>query len=152
MKKISLLLLAVSFFFFYCTANAQQAPSKKKTQKESKSQSSSPAFNGAWQSVDDKEFAIVNDGFFSSVAQDSTGIWRNTHAGTYTVEGNNSITFKVLYSSFPGRIGSLQTVDYELNGDTLIIKWFKKLVDAREGDITNRMPKGQQTKYVHAKQ
>lgn len=151
MKKTLLLLLAVCFFFAHLTANAQQAPTKKAAHKVSETSRSS-SITGTWKSVDDKEFAILSDGFFSSVAQDSTGIWRNTHAGTYTLEGNNSMTFKVLYSSFPERIGSTQTVDYEVNGDTLTMKWFKKLVDAKEGDITDRMPKGTQTKYVRARQ
>lgn len=92
----------------------------------------------------------MNDGFFSSVGQDSTGKWADTHAGSYTVDNSNMVTLKVLYSSFPDHIGALHTVEYEINGDNLTMKWFKKLVDAKAGDITAQMPKGQQTQYVRA--
>jgi hypothetical protein len=61
------------------------------------------------------------------------------------------MTLRLLYSSFPYRIGSVQTVDYELNGDTLTIKWFKKLLDPKGTDITAQMPKNTLTKFTRAK-
>jgi hypothetical protein len=64
MKKIPLLLLAVCFFFTHLTANAQQAPTKKTAHKVSKGQSLTSSIIGAWQSVDNNEFEIVNEGFF----------------------------------------------------------------------------------------
>jgi hypothetical protein len=91
---------------------------------------------------------MMNDGFFSSLRQDSTGKWRDTHAGTYTVDNANTVTFKVLYSSWPTRVGTLHTVEYDMIGEALTIKWFKKLIDAKEGDVTAQLPKGTQTQYV----
>ena len=93
----------------------------------------------------------MNNGYFTSIGQDSTGRWSSTHAGSYTVDGNNSLTLNVLYSSFPDRIGALHTIEYNVNGDNMTIKLFKKLIDAKQGDITAQMPKDVQTKYVRAK-
>jgi hypothetical protein len=94
---------------------------------------------------------MSDDGFFSSIGQDSTGRWASTHAGTYTLDNANTLTFKALYSSYPDHIGSVHTVEYEIKGENLTIKWFKKLLDANQGDITAQMPKGEQTQYVRAK-
>jgi hypothetical protein len=77
-------------------------------------------------------------------------MWKDTHAGTYTIDGN-SITYKVLYSSFPDHVGALNTAEYEMKGETLTIKWFKKLIDAKGVDITAQMPKDAQTQYVRVK-
>jgi hypothetical protein len=61
------------------------------------------------------------------------------------------MTLKVVHSSFPNHIGSLHTVEYTITEGILTIKWFKKLIDAKAGDITAQMPKGEQTQYVRAK-
>jgi hypothetical protein len=145
MKKIilGLVVAIVCFSSFTTTAQTTASPAYNKSQV-------SPLV-GAWQSVDGKEFSIMNDGFFSAIGQDSTGRWAATHAGTYTIDNANTLTFKVLFSSFPDHIGALHTVEYAVKGDNLTIKWFKKLVDAKEGDITAQAPKDQQTQYVRAK-
>jgi hypothetical protein len=83
----------------------------------------------------------MHDGYFNSVAQDSTGKWNDVHAGTYTVNNDNTITFKVLYSSYPDHVGSLNTAEYTLTGDNLKMRHFKKLIDAQGKDITDQMPK-----------
>ena len=101
----------------------------------------SASLNGAWQNVDNKGFAVIHDGYFNAVGQDSTGKWNNVHAGTYTVNNDNTITFKVLYSSYPDHVGSLNTAEYTINGDTVKMRHFKKLIDAQGKDITNQMPK-----------
>ena len=146
MKKMLLGLLVVSFCFSSTTTTAQTTISNTTTAKNTIT-----SISGAWRSVDNKEFAIMSDGFFSSVAQDSTGKWAETHAGTYTVDNANTVTLKVTHSSHAYRIGSLHTVEYDIKGENLTIKWFKKLIDAKEGDITAKMPKGTQTQYVRAK-
>jgi hypothetical protein len=147
MKKILFSLVVVILCFSAFTTTAQtSAPNVYYTGQYQKS-----PLAGAWQSADGKEFAMMNDGFFSAIGQDSTGKWASTHAGTYTIDNANTLTFKVLYSSFADHVGSLHTVEYDVKGDNLTIKWFKKLVDAKEGDITARMPKGEQTQYVRAK-
>ena len=148
MKKMLLGLLVVSFCFSSTTTTAQTTTSKTTTS----SKSTASPINGAWRSVDNKEFAIMSDGFFSSVAQDSTGKWAETHAGTYTVDNANTITLKVTHSSHAYRIGSLHTIEYDIKGENLTIKWFKKLVGANGVDETAQMPKGTQTQYVRAKQ
>ena len=147
MKKIIPLLLIVSFFLSVTSINAQTAVSKTKYIVTN----ADGPLTGAWVSTDHKQFAIMNDGFFSAIGEDSTGIWRDMHAGTYTIDNANTITYKVLYSSFPDHVGSLHTAEYEIKGETLTIKWFKKLIDAKGADITAQMPKGTQTQLVKAK-
>jgi hypothetical protein len=147
MKKTISLLLIASFYLGIISTNAQNASSE--TKKNGKNASSS--IYGAWQSVDHKRFMIMNDGFFSNVTEDSTGIWRDVHAGSYTIDNANTITLKILYSSFPSHVGRLHTVEYEMSGDTLTMKWYKKLIDAKDGDITAQMPTDKQTQYVRAK-
>ncbi len=137
MKKLIWLLFIVGFCFTITSTNAQTASSQK--------------ISGAWLSTDGKDFTVMNDGFFSSVSEDSTGAWKETHAGSYTLDNANTITFKVLYSSFPDHIGALNTTEYDMKGDTITMKWFKKLVDGKGVDITAQVPKGTQTQYVRAK-
>lgn len=147
MKKLISLLLTFGFCFSIALTKAQTASS----QTRSSAKTTLSSVNGAWKSVDNKEFSMLNDGFFSGIDQDSTGIWRDTHAGTYTIDNNNTMTLKVLYSSFPSHVGAVHTVEYDMKGETLTIKWFKKLIDAKDGDITSNMPKGTQTQYVRMK-
>ena len=120
-------LLGAALLFFFTVSNAQTA--------------TSALFNGAWRSVDNKGFSVMHDGYFNSVGQDSTGKWNTVHAGTYTVNNDNTITFKVLYSSYPDHIGALNTAEYTISGDTLKMRHFKKLIDAQGKDITDQMPK-----------
>ena len=122
-------LAAVMLLFFFATSNAQQANKK------------ASSLNGAWESDDKKEFTMIYDGYFNSLDQDSTGRWAVVHAGTYTLNGDNTITFKVLYSSDPEHIGSLNTAEYSLNGETMKIHHFKKLVNAEGKDITDQAPR-----------
>lgn len=105
------------------------------------SQNKQSIFNGAWRSVDNTGFSVMHDGYFNSVSQDSTGKWVAVHAGTYTVNSDNTITFKILYSSYPDHIGAANTAEYSINGETLKMRHFKKLIDAQGKDITDQMPK-----------
>ena len=122
-------LFAATLLFFF-TASTQTAVSQKKD-----------IFNGAWRSVDNKGFSVMHDGYFNAVGQDSTGKWNSVHAGTYTINNDNTITFKVLYSSFPDHIGSLNTAEYTMTGETVKMRHFKKLIDGTGKDITDQMPK-----------
>jgi hypothetical protein len=97
--------------------------------------------NGAWESDDKKAFTVIHDGYFNSVGQDSSGNWASMHAGTLTVNADNTVTFKVLYSSYPSHVGSLNTAEYSLTGEKLMLHHFKKLIDAEGKDITEQMPK-----------
>lgn len=135
-----LFFVAVSVVLF-TAANAQTAGSQKKASSQSGSQNAAVIFNGAWRTVDNKGFSVMYDGNFNSVAQDSTGQWKDVHAGTYTVNNDNSISFKILYSSFPDHIGAVNTAEYSISGETLKLRHFKKLIDAQGKDITDQMPK-----------
>lgn len=125
-------LSVATLLFFFTAINPQTAQSQKK---------SAAIFNGAWQSMDNKGFSVMHDGYFNAVGQDSTGKWDAVHAGTYTVDSDSTITFKVLYSSYPDHIGSANTAAYYITGETVKMRHFKKLVDATGKDITDQMPK-----------
>jgi hypothetical protein len=139
MKKLILPLLIAACCFPFISANAQMASAQEND------------ISGAWVSQDGKEFSIMNNGFFSSVSADSTGMWNQTHAGTYTIDNANTITFKVLYSSFPDHVGAANTVEYNIKDGALTMKWFKKLLDSKGVDITSQVPQDTQTTYVRAK-
>jgi len=117
-------LLGAALLFFFTVSNAQKT-----------------LFNGAWRTVDNKGFSVMHDGYFNAVGQDSSGKWNSMHAGTYTVNGDNTITFKILYSSYPEHVGALNTAEYTIKGDTVKMRHFKKLIDATGKDITDQMPK-----------
>ena len=145
----------LALLLFFSVVNAALAQSAK-----SKTGNNTNALNGAWQrvyyyngktttSAEPKEFALVHDGFFSSIGQDSTGRWNNTHGGIYEISGN-IMKNKLLYSSHMNQMGSINWVEYELKGDTLIMKWFKKVIDASGQDITARMPKAK-SKFIRMK-
>ena len=125
-------LSAATLFFFFSAINPQTAQSQKK---------GAAIFNGAWRTIDNKGFSVMHDGYFNSVGQDSTGKWNEVHAGTYTVDSDSTITFKVLYSSYPDHIGAANTAVYSITGDNVKMRHFKKLVDATGKDITDQMPK-----------
>lgn len=135
------LFLAVILFFFFTASNAQTNHSQKKTTSQKGGQNATSFFNGAWISNDNKGFSVMHDGYFNSVSQDSTGKWDDVHAGSYTVNNDKTITFKVLYSSYPDHVGSLNTAEYTISGETVRMRHFKKLIDAQGKDITDQMPK-----------
>lgn len=83
----------------------------------------------------------MHDGYFNSVGQDSAGKWDDVHAGTYTVNSDNTITFKILYSSWPDHVGAENTAEYTVSGETIKLRHFKKLVDPQGKDLTDQMPK-----------
>lgn len=145
----------VLLFLFLAFINEAVAQSSR-----SKTGSYPSALNGAWQRVyynngkattsgEPKEFALVHEGFFSSIGQDSTGRWNNTHGGTFEISGN-LMKNKLLYTSHIDRIGSANWVEYELKGDTLIMNWSKKVITASGQDITARMPKAK-SKFIRMK-
>lgn len=132
---------AAVLLFFFTESNAQTSGSQNKASSQSRSQNAAALFNGAWRTVDNKGFSVMHDGYFNSVGQDSTGQWKDVHAGTYTVNKDNTITFKILYSSYPDHIGAANTAEYSINGETMKMRHFKKLIDAQGKDITDQMPK-----------
>ena len=131
--------LIANLLFFFTAGNIQTVQAQKKEQ--SGTQNVAAFFNGAWRDADNKGFSVMHDGYFNTVGQDSTGQWNSVHAGTYTVNNDNTITFKVLYSSDPEHTGSLNTAEYTITGDTLKMRHFKKLINAQGEDVTDQMPK-----------
>ena len=123
-------LISAILLFVVAVTNAQQT-----------SKTSASLLNGGWQSDDNKGFTVIHDGYFNSVGQDSTGKWANVHAGSFTINSDNTITFKVLYSSYPDHIGSLNTAEYSISGDKVKMHHFKKLITGEGKDITDQMPK-----------
>lgn len=127
--------------FIFTASNAQATASTKKTTMHSRNSTITKDFNGAWRSDDDKGFSVMHNGYFNAVAKDSLGKWDDVHAGTYVVNNDNTITFKVLYSSYPDHVGSANTAAYTVNGSTVKMRHFKKLIDAKGKDVTAQMPK-----------
>ena len=121
--------------------NAQASTSKKKMASKGASMNEASIFNGAWKSEDGKSFNVMHDGYFNVVGQDSSGKWEDVHAGTYTVNGDNTISFKVLYSFWPDHVGAVNTAEYSGSGDTLKVRNFKKLTDANGNDVTSQVPR-----------
>lgn len=145
----------IALLLFSALAHETIAQSSKSKTKDNRN-----SLNGAWQRVyyfngktttsgEPKEFAVVYDGFFSSVGQDSTGRWTHTHAGTFEISGN-IMKNKLLYTSTIEAKGVTNWVEYELKGDTLVMNWSKKVITAGGQDITARMPKAK-SKFIRVK-
>ena len=149
MKKIHLSIVVV---FCFCCFLSTKTIAQTNNSKKVTTQKSNSSLSGAWYSDDNKEFLIMFDGFFSSLAQDSTGKWTEAYAGAYTIDNTNTITFKATHSSIDYRVGYLHTIEYNLNGDNLTFRLYKKLIDPNAGDVTARMPKDKQILYLRAKQ
>ena len=143
-----------AFVLLYTKGSAQKLPQKSDN-------TSGSALDGAWQRIysyhgntattgEPKEFVIMYNDFFSSVGQDSTGRWNVTHAGAYEISGN-TMKNSLRYSSHPERIGATHWVGFEVNGDTLTLRFFKKFITAQGQDLTAQMPKDVIAKYVRAK-
>lgn len=90
--------------------------------------STTSALDGAWQRVyhhngkttttgAPREFVVVHDGFFSSIGQDAEGRWRNTHGGSFELDGK-LLKNHLLYSSPPDILGLTNWVEYEVKGHT----------------------------------
>ena len=152
MKKIVSILCTLVVIIFLLVNIAAAQSSKRST-------GSNAAINGAWQRAyyysgkttttsEPKEFVLVYDGFFSSIGQDSSGRWANTYAGSFEISGN-IMKSHLLYSSHAERVGSTQWIEFELVGDTLDMKWFKKLITPQGQDITAQMPRVE-SKYIRA--
>jgi Lipocalin-like domain len=134
-------LLTAILLSLFTAINAPNAQSQATASSQSGSKDRTAIFNGAWRTSDNKGFSVMHDGYFNSIAQDSTGKWDAVHAGTYKVNKDNTITFKVLYSSYPDHVGAENTAEYTLTGQILKVRHFKKLIDAQGKDITDQMPK-----------
>lgn len=140
-------LFAAMLLFFFSSAHSQTTNENS----SGMSKNAEAFFNGAFQSTNNKAFSVMDNGYFNTVSQDSTGKWEEVHAGSYTVNNDNTITFKILYSSYPDHIGALNTAEYIISGETLKMRHFKKLIDAQGDDITAQMPKDAWETFVKLK-
>jgi hypothetical protein len=96
------------------------------------------------------QFKMFHNGFFSLIMQDSAGKWNIAAAGTFETKGNTyKETFK--YIGLPEYTGYSNWQEFELRGDTLYKKLFKKVMDA-SGNEVNDWPKDIEEKRVRAKQ
>ena len=138
MKKIFCCAMLLAIFI---ASNAQTTASTNKTTMPARGSTTLTNFNGAWVSDDNKGFSVMHDGYFNAVGKDSSGKWDEVHAGTYKVNDDNTITFKILYSSFPAHVGAANTAEYTINGNTVKMRHFKKLINAQGKDVTAEMPK-----------
>jgi hypothetical protein len=95
------------------------------------------------------QFKMFHNGFFSLIMQDSAGNWTTAGAGTFEIKGNTyKETFK--YVSVPGLVGYSNWQEFELKGDTLYKKLFRKVTDASGKEVTD-WPNDIEEKRVRAK-
>ena len=95
------------------------------------------------------QFKMFHNGFFSLIMQDSAGNWNIAGAGTFETKGN-TYNEKFNYVSVPELVGYTNWQEFELKGDTLYMKLFKKVTDA-SGKEVNDWPKDIEEKRVRAK-
>jgi len=101
---------------------------------------------GAWELVSTTERRLANvkrpvqlklfvDGYFCFIMKDSTGKWSMASGGTYETNGNEYKETH-LYVTIPEYIGTTVWQQYEIKGDTLYKKLFKKAINSKGEDIT----------------
>jgi hypothetical protein len=147
MKKLLFFVFTVSLLFVL-TLNEAEAQNMKNT---SVKKSVLSTLNGGWERISvtvnghkesssqHPEFRVYHDGFFSIIGQDTTGAWKETHGGTYELT-DNLYKEKILYSSFPDRMGLTHWQEYTIKGDTVTFKLFKKLITPNGEDMAAKMP------------
>jgi len=95
------------------------------------------------------QFKMFHNGFFSLIMQDSAGNWNIAGAGTFETKGNTyKETFN--YVTAADLVGYSNWQEFEIKGDTLYMKLFKKVTDASGKEI-NDWPKDIEEKRVRAK-
>lgn len=151
--RLKTFLLAITLVFVFSLTNAQNTPSPKKGTTQSTGSNAAAFFNGAWQGTmgEFKSFSVMHDGYFNIIGIDLTGKWDGGDAGTYTINGDSTITFKVLYSPAAEHIGGQNTAAYTIVGQTVKLRHFKKLFDAQGNDMTDQMPKNMVETMVRMK-
>lgn len=85
------------------------------------------------------QFKMFHNGFFSLISQDSLGNWAWAGAGTCSLDGN-TYQESFTHSTVPEYVGASDWQEYELKGDTLISRGFKKVIFANGEDKTNSFP------------
>ena len=164
MKNMILLMGSIFIFSFIVPAcNANNEKAGLETGEDSISvNASTSSIDGSWELVSSNEhgnyqapskpiqFKTFHDGFFSLIMQDSAGNWNIAGAGTYETNGKAyKETFK--YVSIPEYVGLSNWQEFEIKGDTLYFKLFKKVENAKGEDISKQFPNNLEEKRVRAK-
>ncbi|MFN2438865.1 MAG: hypothetical protein ABR503_06665 [Chitinophagaceae bacterium] len=104
--------------------------------------------DGAWQTVSfrrnnqpatNNQYKLFSNGFFSLISWDSTGKFSYGGFGKYELDGSMyKETF--LYHNNPNYTGAKDWQEYEMKGDTLIMRGFNKVIVGGK-DVTVDFPK-----------
>ncbi len=150
MKKISILL--IGFIAAIVFTGCSNSSSKQKASSDSSaSEAKASAIDGAWETVWAKyngkdqqlrrpsQFKLFSNGFFALTAWDSTGKFSYSGFGKYELDGNMyKETF--LYHNNPNYTGAKDWQEFEMKGDTLIMRGFNKVIVGGK-DVTVDFPK-----------
>jgi hypothetical protein len=161
MKNLRIINLAIPviLLLFFFNAEAQTVKSKSGKNASSKNASSLSMLNGSWRIVSINEngkitnrgqlsnIIALNDGFYSWFGPDSTGNWNKGGAGTYEIS-SNTFKQKIQYSSWPERIGTINWNEFQMKGDTLYVR-FKKRINPKGEDVTANYP-ATESKWVRS--
>ena len=163
MKNLLLLMISILVFSFIipgCNSNEEKEGTQADKDSTTINASTSP-IDGSWELVWSNQggnikapgkpiqFKMFHDGFFSLIMQDSAGNWNIAGAGTFETNGNTyKETFK--YVTVPEYVGLSNSQEFELKGDTLYFRLFKKVENAKGEDISKQFPTNLEEKRVRA--
>jgi hypothetical protein len=136
MKKL-LLFINLFVVISLCIPYGLQAQSRKGKAVKKISVSS---LNGCWKRIsiitDGKpeaeplaQLRMFSGGFYTIIGQDTARNWTRTFAGIYEIE-NNLYKETTKYSSAPTLVGNTHWQEIKIKGDTLSLKFFKKMIDS----------------------
>jgi hypothetical protein len=149
MKHIITILNVCMLIVFCISCNSKNPATENKTENTvAEKPASSNAIDGAWQTVSfiqnnqpavNNQVKIFSNGVFSMVSWDSSGKLAYAGYGKYELDGN---TYKetFLYHDNPKYSGGQDWQEYEMKGDTLIMKGFIKVIVGGK-DVTVDFPK-----------
>lgn len=151
MKSIS---LSCTYFFLMLlviiscnTASTKEAEPITASPETARETAVDGAWDLVWASYDDTvmtinkplQFKQFNNGFFSLISWDAGGKLSYAGYGKYELDGNlYKETF--LYHTNPGYTGGMDWQEYELKGDTLYMKGFKKVIVGGK-EVTGDFPR-----------
>jgi hypothetical protein len=146
-KLIIIVIVFTAACFFACNDNKEEKINNKDEVLAGNTKTSplEGSWNLVWKSGNESfrregkvtQFKMFSHGYFSLIGQDSTGKSSWAGAGTYTVEGNMYKEI-FLYCTIPEYVGATDWQEFEMNGDTLSFKGFKKAILADGKDVTNQ--------------
>lgn len=155
---LSFVVTAALLSLLSCTGPTKGA---NKSQVSNASSAIKDDLEGAWELVSTTERSLANvkrpvqlklfaDGYFCLIMKDSTGKWNLASGGTYETDGNDYKETH-LYVTIPEFIGTTVWQQYEIKGDTLYKKLFKKVINSKGEDITVQFSTNIEEKRVRVK-